>query len=312
MTIDDPGWGGFIGDEPGEPLPATGPDTTAGAEAEMPPDMGPDISPPEPAAPVADTGSRPPRPPASPPKKGIPRAALIAVAAVVVVGGGVGIALALSGKKTPTPTTTSTTTTSSNTSSTGPTGNTGNGNSSEPSLISVVPTALSGRCEQVPTADFISTASTDEISCDAAEVSGSEADLIGYARFASSTKVGDYFSGLLKLNSLSANTGNCSSLTLSGSTSGGDYCASSYTDSDGNSGSELAFVGSSFQVGGADGSSTTFCEGEFPGSTGVSVVAWTSPSDDSFGFALDCTDSSTTFVDGMESDLVHADYVLGD
>jgi hypothetical protein len=309
MTIDDPGWGGFIGDEPGEPLPATGPDTTPSAGA----DMGPDISPPEPAPPATTIGSRPP---ASPPKKGIPRAALIAVAAVVVIGAGVGIALALGGKKTTTTTTTTAVTSttapgsSSSTSSTGPTGTTGNGG--EPSLLSVVPTALAGHCEQVATGELISTSATDEISCDAAEVSGSAADLIGYARFASSAKVGDYFSGLLKLNSLSASTGNCSSLALSGSTAAGDYCASSYTDSDGNSGSELAFLGSSFQVGGSDGSSTAFCEANFPGGSGVSVVAWTSPSDDSFGFAIDCTASGSTFVDGMESDLVHADYVLGD
>jgi hypothetical protein len=306
MTIDDPGWGGFIGDEPGEPVPGPGAETTAGAGA----DMGPDIS--QPPPPVTDKGSRPPRPPASPAKKGIPRVALIAVAAVVVIGGGVGIAVALSGKKPSTTTTTTTTTSvSPNTSSTSATTTT-TGNGSEPSLISVVPTALAGRCEQVQSAEFVSTAVTDEISCDAAEVSGSEADLIGYARFASSGEVGDFFSGLLKANSLSASTGNCSSLALSGSTSAGDYCASSYTDSDGNSGSELAFIGSGFQVGGTDGSAATFCESEFPESTGVSVVAWTSPSDDSFGFGIDCTDSSSTFVDGMESDLVHADYVLGD
>jgi hypothetical protein len=304
MTIDDPGWGGFIGDEPGEPVP--GPETTAGTGA----DMGPDI--PQPAPPATDTGSRPPRPPATPAKKGIPRAALIAVAAVVVIGGGVAVALALSGKKPSTTTTTTTTTSVSPTTSSTSGTTTTTLNGSEPALLTVVPTALSGRCEQVQAAEFVSSAVTDEISCDAAEVSGSEADLIGYARLASSVKVGDFFSGLLKANSLAANTGDCSSLALSGSTSAGDYCASSYTDSDGNSGSELAFLGSSFQVGGPDGSAATFCESDFPGSTGVSVVAWTSPSDDSFGFAIDCTDSSSTFVDGMESDLVHADYVLGD
>lgn len=291
MSIDDPGWGGLIEEEPGAPEP--------GAT--------------EPAPPAA--GQRPPgraEPPAppAPPARNRRRKILIVAAAVVVLGGaGAGIALGLGSSKPASSSTTTTTTTSAPGANTGGAGPTGAG---EPSLIGVVPSALSGACSATPAANRVSSQATDEVGCDAEPVSGSSADFIGYVRFASASAASSYFSSVLDGNSLTSGTGDCGTASLSGTTSNGSYCEGSYSDSDGNSGQDLAFVGQSFDVGGPAGSTSAFCQSNFPGSSGASVVVWTSPGDDSAGFAVDCTSSTSSFVDGMLQNLVHADYVLND
>jgi hypothetical protein len=305
MTIDDPGWGGIIGDEPGVPGPdPAAPEALAPDEAQVPP------------ADSARGSSVYTAPPAMPPspaqktqRKRAVGAIIGAVAFLVIAGGSIGAVFAF--KKSPSTTTTSspsagsTVTTAAGT--TGPSGNTGSG-----SLISVVPSALSGKCATVPSADFVTSSVTSAVSCDALGVSGSSADVIGYARFGSTAALSSYFSSLLSANSLSTGVGDCSTGSLTGTASSGNFCEGSYTDSAGNAGDELAFVGSAFNLGGAAGSTSAACQASFPGSTGASVVAWTSPSDDSFGFAVDCTASSASFVDGMESNLLHAAYTLND
>lgn len=306
MTIDDPGWGGFIGE--GDPDLADVPTSEQAPPAFDP--AGPRTTPPRTAKPPPTGGGG---------RRGIPKPALIAVAALVLVGGGVGAAIALSSSKSPS--TTTTTVAPGATGSTGSTGSTGTTGQtttssgtggSEPAILGVVPSALSGVCTQTPTADRVSTAATDEVGCAAQTISGSSADLISFIRFPSSAVVSNYFSGLLQLNGLSANTGSCSNVTLSGSVSGGSFCEGTYTDSAGKSGSELIFVGSSFNVGGPAGSSSTFCSSTFPGSVGTTVVAWTVPSDDSVGFGVDCTDSTTSFAQGMQSNLVNDAFALND
>jgi hypothetical protein len=296
MTIDDPGWGGLIGDEeklpPGAPAPPRPADP---AGSLLPPEQSsegallpPDLKKIEPPSPVQN-------------RRLTLILVIIAVALGVVGGGAAGVIVALSGHHT-------TTTTFGGGSST----TTSGGGSSEPALLSVVPSALSGHCQEEPGGAFVTSSVTDEIACAAQTVSGSAADIVGYARFANSAAVSSYFNGMLSLNGLTSGSGDCATVQLSASTSNGSYCEGGYADSDGNSGDEVVFQGSSFDVGGSQGSSTTFCQTNFPGSTGVSVVLWTSPSDDSFGFALDCTDTSSQFVDGMQSNLVHAAYVLND
>jgi hypothetical protein len=304
---DDPGWGGLIGDEdgatPAEPSASQPPSEQPGGL--LPPDstpgslLPPDLKKIEPPSPLQN-------------RRLTLILVVIAISLGVVGGGAAGVIVALSGHhKTTTTTTASTTTTTAGgggTTTSTAAGNTGN----EPALLTVIPSALSGHCEQTPTSDFVTSSVTDEVACATEDVSGSSADIIGYARFANSSAVDAYFNSMLSLNKMSSGSGSCSNLQLSESSSNGTYCAGSYTDSDSNTGNEVLFEGTSFNVGGASGSSQTFCETDFPGSTGVSVVAWTSPADDSFGFALDCTDSSAEFVDGMQSDLVHAAYVLND
>jgi hypothetical protein len=271
MSIEDPGWGGFVEEEP---------------------------APSQPPPPATSPG------PPAPPSPRRTRTIVVALVAVIVVAGaGTGVALTLSSK------TSSTTTTTTTAASTTNTGNTGGG---EPSLISVVPSALSGTCSATASSERVAAQVIDEIGCDAESVSGSSADFIGYARFASASAVSGYFSALLSSNSLTAGQGDCASVTLGGATSNGSYCEGSYTDSAGNSGEDVAFLGQSFDVGGSAGSTTAFCQANFPGSSGVSVVAWTSPGDDSVGFAVDCTASASSFVAGMLSNLVHGDYLLND
>ena len=298
MTIDDPGWGGLIGDDdksaPAEPTPQ--PPADYGAEQVSPPSDAGSLLPPD----MKAVG-----PPPSPVqnRRLTMILVIIAVCLGVVGGGAAGVVVALSGHKANTTTTTL---------SRGGTQPTTGGTGSSRTLIADAPSALSGTCQETPTSDFVTSSVTDEIACDTEAVSGSEADIIGYARFGSGAALDSYFNSMLSLNGLTGTAGDCTSEQLSGSGTNGTFCEGGYTDSNSVSGNELMFLGSSFTVGGAQGSSTTFCQANFPNSSGVSVVAWADHTDDTFGFALDCTASPTTFVDGMQSNLLHAAYELSD
>ena len=303
MTTDDPGWGGFISEDehapsaglqdgqPGGLLPPAQAEPHAGAL------LPPDLARIEPESPVRN-------------RRLTFILVVIAIGLGIVGGGAAGFIVAFSGHHSTATTTTiggGTTTTSA-----GGTTTTSAGGNSEPALIGVVPSALSGTCSQSTSADFVATSVVDQVACATQSVSGSSADLIGYARFGSASALDAYFSQLLAANQLSSGAGNCSNADLSGSAPGGSFCEGSYTDSNGNSGNELLLLGSAFNVGGASGSAAAACQSAFPGSSGVSIIAWTSPVDDSVGFGVDCTNSSTQFVDGMQSNLVNAAYALND
>ena len=329
MTIDDPGWGGFIEDG----APETSVQADAEATSNVPPHGPPATE--QRAAEQPPIGWQPPWP-STPPSVGpakrrlAPMIALIA-AVLVIVGGGAGAAIALTGSKssptttqpsttqssTTQPSTTQSSTTQSSTTkpstSTSTSATAGGTGSAEPPLLSVIPTALSGTCKQASAADLASVAGAiEEIACNSASVSGSSADLIGYVRFRSTAALDGFFSHLLSLNQLSTSQGDCSSVTLSASTTAGEYCEGTYTDNLGNTGSELIFVGSDFNAGGPSGSAAAGCSTAFPNSNGVTVLVWTSPSDNSGGIGVDCTSSLTQFVNGMQSNLVAGNYGLND
>jgi hypothetical protein len=180
-------------------------------------------------------------------------------------------------------------------------------------LLSVLPDSLDGHCAAVPATDYVTSTVTDEVICDSSDVVGAAAYAIGYSRFKTSEAVIQYFDGILSSNGLSAGTGDCLEEDLSGTPSaGGDYCEGSYEDDDGNTGWEVLYVGPGFDVGGSEGSSAAFCAKEAPGSSGTSMVIWTSPSDDSSGFAFDCSASTGTYIEDMQSNLIEGNYVLND
>jgi hypothetical protein len=128
-----------------------------------------------------------------------------------------------------------------------------------------------------------------------------------YARFQSAGSLAQFFQGALDGNGLVDGTGDCTTATLSGSAAAGDYCAGTYTDANGESGSEALFLGSSFEL---QGSTASVCSQFGLGGSGASVLIWTTPAKSLFGLGMDCTASTPQFVDGMETDLLDGNYDL--
>lgn len=185
-----------------------------------------------------------------------------------------------------------------------------------PPILGVVPLAFEGHCQTVSPADRVSIRTDDEVGCVVKGVPGSDADYVGYDRFATGSLADSYFSSLLGINGMTVGAGDCATLELSGTARDGKYCQGDYIGGSGTDGLDLVFEGSDLDFGTSSHQRSSAnqagaaCSSTSAG-RGVTAIVWTSPGDAVVGYAFDCA-RSDVYGRAMLRNLVGGSYALND
>jgi len=181
-----------------------------------------------------------------------------------------------------------------------------------PSLISQMPSVFASQCVN-HTSGFVDQNETAQVICIGSNVP--DADVIIYLQFDTPQDTVDYYQNtLLPANAMSFNQGDCSSATLSASTTNGTYCETTVDDSNGNAiGNSFLFDGIDFNIG--DGTSLAnylfsppaICPGT---ASGFGVVGWNINSENLVGLAISCT-SDVGALNTINGDYLANKYALG-
>jgi hypothetical protein len=181
-----------------------------------------------------------------------------------------------------------------------------------PKLLTQMPKAFSAQCTNEASSDFIDTNETAQTVCAGSNVP--DADVLIYEQFDNSADADNYYSSaLLSGNGMQSGQGDCTSATLSGTSTNGTYCETNVTANGNAVGNVFLFNGSDFQVGSGVSLATVLsspppiCANT---SSGFGVVGWTVDSKNLAALAITCSSDVGT-LQSINKDYLANDYDLG-
>ncbi len=179
------------------------------------------------------------------------------------------------------------------------------------SLISRMPSAFAAQCTNEASSDFIDTNETAQVVCSGSNVP--DADVLIYQQYDTSADADNYYSStLLSGNRMQSGQGDCTSATLSGTSTNGTYCETNVTANGKAVGNVFLFNGTDFQVGsGVSLASVLSSPPPICSNTnaGFGVVGWTVDSKNLAALAITCSSDVAT-LQSINKDYLANDYDL--
>ncbi len=179
-------------------------------------------------------------------------------------------------------------------------------------LLSQMPKAFASQCTNEGSSDFIDTNETAQTVCAGSNVP--DADVLVYEQFDNSADADNYYSStLLSGNGMQSGQGDCTSATLSGTSTNGTYCETNVTANGAAVGNVFLFNGTDFEVGSGVSLSTVLstpppiCTNT---NAGFGVVGWTVDAKNLAALAITCSSDVAT-LQSINKDYLANDYDLG-
>ncbi|HWD52344.1 MAG TPA: hypothetical protein VG412_08085 [Acidimicrobiales bacterium] len=181
-----------------------------------------------------------------------------------------------------------------------------------PKLLTQMPKAFAAQCTNEASSDFLDTNQTAQVVCSGSNVP--DADVLIYEQFDNSADADNYYSSaLLSGNAMQSGQGDCTSATLSGTSTNGTYCETNVTLNGNAVGNVFLFNGTEFQVGSGVSlasvlsSPPPICANT---SSGFGVVGWSVNSKNLAALAITCSSDVAT-LQSINKDYLANDYDLG-
>ena len=181
-----------------------------------------------------------------------------------------------------------------------------------PNLLTQMPKAFAAQCTNEASSDFLDTNQTAQTVCSGSNVP--DADVLIYQQFDTSADADNYYSStLLSGNGMQSGQGDCTSATLSGTSTNGTYCETNVTANGKAVGNVFLFNGTDFQVGSGVSlasvlsSPPPICSNT---NSGFGVVGWTVDSKNLAALAITCSSDVAT-LQSINKDYLANDYDLG-
>jgi len=181
-----------------------------------------------------------------------------------------------------------------------------------PNLLTQMPKAFAAQCTNEVSSDFLDTNQTAQVVCSGSNVP--DADVLIYAQFDNSADADNYYSSaLLSGNGMQSGQGDCTSATLSGTSTNGTYCETNVTLNNKPVGNVFLFNGTEFEVGSGVSlasvlsSPPPICANT---SSGFGVVGWSVDSKNLAALAITCSSDVGT-LQTINKDYLANDFDLG-
>jgi hypothetical protein len=181
-----------------------------------------------------------------------------------------------------------------------------------PNLLTQMPKAFAAQCTNEASSDFLDTNQTAQVVCSGSNVP--DADVLIYEQFDNSADANNYYSStLLPGNGMQSSQGDCTSATLSGTSTNGTYCETNVTLNGKAVGNVFLFNGTEFQVGSGVSLATVLsspppiCANT---SNGFGVVGWSVDSKNLAALAITCSSDVGT-LQSINKDYLANNYDLG-
>lgn len=179
-------------------------------------------------------------------------------------------------------------------------------------LLSQMPKVFAAQCTNQASSDFLDTNQTAQVVCSGSNVP--DADVLIYEQYDNAADADNYYSsGLLSGNGMQSGQGDCTSATLSGTSTNGTYCETNVTLNSKAVGNVFLFNGTEFEVGSGVSlasvlsSPPPICANT---SNGFGVVGWTVDSKNLAALAITCSSDVAT-LQSINKDYLANDYDLG-
>ncbi|HEY1826663.1 MAG TPA: hypothetical protein VGF87_01515 [Acidimicrobiales bacterium] len=179
-------------------------------------------------------------------------------------------------------------------------------------LLTQMPKAFAPQCTNEASSDFLDTNQTAQVVCSGSNVP--DADVLIYEQFDNAADADNYYSSaLLSGNGMQSGQGDCTSATLSGTSTNGTYCETNVTLNGNAVGNVFLFNGTEFEVGSGVSlasvlsSPPPICANT---SNGFGVVGWTVDSKNLAALAITCSSDVGT-LQSINKDYLADDYDLG-
>lgn len=179
-------------------------------------------------------------------------------------------------------------------------------------LLTQMPKAFAAQCTNEASSDFLDTNQTAQVVCSGSNVP--DADVLIYEQYDNAADADNYYSSaLLSGNGMQSGQGDCTSATLSGTSTNGTYCETNVTLNGNAVGNVFLFNGTEFQVGSGVSlasvlsSPPPICANT---SSGFGVVGWTVDNKNLAALAITCSSDVGT-LQSINKDYLADDYDLG-